>query len=180
MAPHAPDNPERPANGLTPWEELIQQRTKPTDYLGRWVDTGLRLSRDLTEKSIREGEIGRIHSAKVIVLVAWSIPRRLGSDASDVELALDKRRARRVAHALDQSLLSWTKKPPKVKPDENDRRAGAQLDWIEFVGHHALGVQDSLRLVATWSMRNDQEVWGRSAVVRLNNELHWVSYALRD
>jgi hypothetical protein len=66
------------------------------------------------------GEAARIARALALVRVTGSIPRRLGIDATDEELAIDKKRARRTAWALQQSLGCWGKKL-KIKPDEEIR-----------------------------------------------------------
>jgi hypothetical protein len=72
------------------------------------------------------------------------------------------------------------KKIPQLPLDDEIRVEGAQLDWKEFETAHLNVVQERLRSVATWAIRNQEHRWGRSAVVRLENEINWLTYALRD
>jgi hypothetical protein len=58
--------------------------------------------------------------------------------------------------------------------------AGAQIVWATWVEAYIMIVQTELRIWATWAIVNDQEIWGRRAVVKLENELNWITYALRD
>lgn len=56
------------------------------------------------------------------------VPRRLGGDATDKELADDKRMARRVKHRLQTALDDWPDKLPEVPPDGT----GARLKWVDW------------------------------------------------
>lgn len=149
-------------------------------YLGGFYDADLEAPADLSAEVITGDEIGRLSSALAIVLVATSLPRRLGGDASDADLALDKRRGRRVGHALSQSLRSWAGKLPTLEMTNDVRKTGAQLDWARFREEHATQVMTRLRLIATWGIRSGNQDYAKSACVRLQNELSWVEYALRD
>jgi hypothetical protein len=60
------------------------------------------------------------------------------------------------------------------------RQAGAQLDWARFREEHAAHLNARLRLVATWALMTSNDGFGKTAVVKLRNEINWVSYALRD
>jgi len=123
---------------------------------------------------------GRLVSALALVFVAGSISRRLGSEADDEELALDKKRAKRVNHALRQSLGSWIRKLPPIEVDDKTRQEGAQLDWVLFVEAHITQLKSEIRFVASWAIKNDEIKWGKSAVVKLENEIRWLTYAMRD
>jgi len=181
MAPHGPIDEKRPDTAESLGNGLYNSLQIPNgDFLERFYDSALRLPRRATSQQLASSEAERIAYQLALVLVASSIPRRLGGDADREELALDKKRCRRVAHALDQSLHSWDRRPKFTFDEEVVRIHGAQLDWLEFAADHALRIDASRRLVATWSIRNSELRWGRTALVRLNNELSWMSYALRD
>jgi hypothetical protein len=151
-----------------------------TGFLERWFDAGISLPDALDRKTLRGDESKRIGYSLVLVTITGSIPRRLGGDATDEDLAIDKKRSRRVAHVLQQSLVTWSPKPPKVLVDEALKREGAQLEWSLFQEDHTIKVEASLRTIATWAIMNDDRLWGRSAVVALENELRWMYYAMRD
>lgn len=150
-----------------------------TSYLGEHYDPGLDISRIKSREELEDRQINRISRELAVILVTLSIPRRLGADADETELAIDKKRARRVAHALSKALTGWTKRPPQVTVDDEIRRLGAQLNWTSWQPAVTGTIEEQRRCVATYAIRSGQERWGKSAIVRLNNELKWVEYALR-
>jgi hypothetical protein len=150
-----------------------------TNYLGEHYDPGLDISGIGSREDLEKKQINRINRELAVILVTASIPRRLGPDADETELALDKKRGRRVAHALHQALTGWTKRPPQVTLDDEIRRLGAQLNWTSWQPAVLRSIEEQRRCVATYAVRSGQERWGKSAIVRLNNELKWVEYALR-
>ena len=85
-----------------------------------------------------------------------------------------------VMHALVQSYKGWQTREPKRLESEEIRIAGANLQWEAFGPAHHTSVLARMRLVATYAIKADDHKWGRSAVTRLENEIRWVSYALRD
>lgn len=85
-----------------------------------------------------------------------------------------------MGHALTQSLKGWTKRPPPLKSDDGLRRESAQLDWVTWREAHLTEIQNRLCYVATWAINSEEDRWGRSVVVKLENEINWVTYALRD
>lgn len=149
-------------------------------YLERWYDAELALPEGATPATLTAGEVARIGRALSIVVVAGTIPRRLGGDADDDQLALDRKRARRTGHALRQALGGWVKRVPQLQLDDEIRRLGAQLDWESFGTSHRNEIKARLALCATFAIQANEKRWGKSAVVNLENELNWFTYALRD
>jgi len=174
------DSPGVPGGGLEAWKDEIQLPTKPSGFLELWYDAGLALPKGIDREKLISNEIERITHALIIVTVAGTIPRRLGGEATDEELAVDKKRAKRVGHVLRQSLASWTKTDVELELTDRNKKDGAQLEWALFAVEHCTQVKSELRLVATWALQNEEARWGRSAVVYLENELRWIIYALRD
>ena len=152
----------------------------PVGFLEQHFDGDLSTNGVESREELERRQIERIERALSIILVAGVIPRRLGGDASDEELALDRKRARRAAHALTNSLKGWTRKSPKPPLNDKIRMDGAQLIWADWEAKHLAAVEHELRLCATWALRNEEIRWGRSAVVALTNELRWVSFSQRD
>lgn len=148
-------------------------------YLGQHFDAGLDVTGIRSREDLEERQVDRLKLALAVVLITSSIPRRLGSDATAEELALDKKRARRTAHALQKSLASWTKKM-ELPMDDEIRAQGAQMNWTPWQEAFLSNLADQVRCVATWSVTHGEESWGKSAIVRLTNEQNWVTYALRD
>jgi hypothetical protein len=151
-----------------------------TPFLARYFDPALEIPAKLdTTGSIEDRQIERLTIALSVVVLAGTIPRRLGGEATDEDLALDKKRSKRVGHALQQSLRSWKKRSVKLPLTDEIRRAAAQIDWTKWGEAHLTSLSSEQKLVSTWAMRNEQEAWGKRAIVRLDNEVNWITYALR-
>jgi hypothetical protein len=154
-----------------------------TTFLARYHDPALELPEVARGPDLEAIEVSRISRALAVVLIAGSIPKRLGGDASDEELALDKKRAKRTSYALTKSLRGWVGDvdlSSMVQANPAIRSEGATIDWAKFKSAHLTTLQDRLRLFATFAINEGQERWGKSMIVRLENEVNWVSYALRD
>lgn len=150
-----------------------------TEYLNRYFDPELTPPKT-TIADLTNRQVDRLTKALVVVIHAGSIPRRLGGEATDIDLALDRKRARRVGWSVKQSLNGWSKKAPKLPIDEELRIIGAQLIWSSWYEEYMTTLTNETRLVVTWSILNDEQRWGRSAVVKFENEQNWVSYAMRS
>jgi hypothetical protein len=100
------------------------------DYLERYYDSGMSLPRYENREAIERAEEQRIARTLAVVVVAGSMPRRIGA-ASDEELRADKQTARRLSHALQQSLRGWSSRPifEIVTLDDKVRRDGATVEW---------------------------------------------------
>lgn len=151
-----------------------------SSYLGRHFDASLDLSAIGSREDLEDRQIERLSRALATVVVSQTIPRRLGGDATDEELALDKKRARRMAWGIQQALRGWTKRPPTPEVSDEIRRAGAQLNWKTWLESYLVDLNQQIRCVATWALTKGDESWGKSAIVKLENELKWIDYALRD
>jgi hypothetical protein len=64
--------------------------------------------------------------------------------------------------------------------EEEVQREGAQIDWKQWGEAHLSDLLIELRMVTTWALRNGEEMWGKHAVVKLENETNWIGYALRE
>lgn len=149
-------------------------------YLARHYDPALEIDHIAAREDLEREQVDRLKRSLAIVLMASSIPRRLGADASDDELALDKKRARRTSHALKQALTGWSKRPGDLPMNDGIRIEGAQTSWQGWAEAHVASIKVQLRVVSTYAVKKDEEPWGKSAVVKLENEINWVTYALRD
>lgn len=151
-----------------------------SSFLARFYDPALPIEGIGSREEIERQVVERIVRALSVTIIAGTTPRRLGGDAMDDELAMDKKRARRFGHVLGQSLKQWTKKRPDLPLDKAVRIEGAQIKWETWKDKQCADIAAQLRLVATWSVQKDEEKWGKSAVVKLENELKWMEYAFRD
>jgi hypothetical protein len=149
-------------------------------FLSRFYDPALDISGIGSREELERRQLDRISRALSVAILAGTTPRRLGGDATDEELALDKKRARRAGHGLGQALKQWTKRKIDLPLDGDVRSEGAMLSWSTWKDRHLSALQYELRLVATWAVQKEEETWGKSAIVKLENELKWTDYAFRD
>lgn len=154
--------------------------TRNNTFLQRFFDPALEPPAVESSESLENHQIDRLARSQSVVILAGAIPRRLGAEATDIELALDRKRAKRMAHALGQSLKGWTKKNVPLPLTDELRMEGAQVVWESWASDHLVAIQAELRTLATWAVLHEQEKWGRSCVVRLENERNWVEHAMRD
>jgi hypothetical protein len=78
-----------------------------------------------------EQQIDRIGRGIVQCQEVIDVPRRLGGDATDKELADDKRIARRVKFRLEEALREWVDEPMWAGLPTPDG-SGARLDWAAW------------------------------------------------
>jgi hypothetical protein len=132
--------------------------------------------KDEKAAGLAKQERERLTRACALIDGVKAIPRRIGAEATGEELAADKKRARRVRWALSQALDSWG---GPVREKQDVAKEAAQLDWNTWWGEQQVHLNNRIVYIATWGIKRNQERWAKSAVVKLNNELHWVSYAMR-
>lgn len=153
-------------------------------FLSEWYDPGLETDPKDTVESITAAEISRLARQASVAGLALGIPRRLGGEADSDELALDKKRAKRVIHVLVQCLNSWKGNGNPEGPfpmDDGIRMEAAQIIWPDWCESHTVWLRNRLRYVVTWGRQNNvDEKAIKKMATRLRNELGWVSYALRD
>lgn len=145
--------------------------------LDPYHDPALDVDLTVSVEDLAAHEQARLAACVATVAVTGAMPRRL-SNATRDELALDKKRARRVLHVLRQSLAAWG--GTEREPTGEERSAGAQLDWQPWCEAHQVEVQARLKYVATWGKKTGNLRFAKTAVVRLKQELEWMAYALRD
>lgn len=150
------------------------------NFLLQWYDPDLAIKDGETKDAINKEEVERLATLYWIAITAHAIPRRVGSEANQDELAADKQRCRRVAHAAEQLVLMWSgrKTVPTISADIT--RQAAQVNWEAWWAEHSVWLANRLRYIATWAQKEDRnDKWAKGAAVRLNNEAKWMSYALR-
>jgi hypothetical protein len=150
-------------------------------YLTDWNDPGMEVGKE-APKELAEQECVRLARQLAIVTAAGEIPRRIGADASAEELALDKRRSKRVAHVLRQNLTAWSGKKTANLPSGGEiQREAAILDWEKWAAEHQAWLLNRTRYIVTLCFKNNgDEKFAKGAVVKLTNETNWLKYALRD
>ena len=150
-------------------------------FLQQFIDPGLKVSKSDTPETLSRKEVERLNELYAVASAALTIPRRLGGDADDAELAKDKQSCRRVMHVAEQCLKAWN---TQVKPvtSSSISKLAAQVQWTRWLGEHKAYLDQRIRYIATWQYNfgAEHERWAKGALTRLANEQRWLEYALRD
>lgn len=128
-----------------------------------------------TKATITKAEVDRLNRLLSIAATAQELPRRLGADASDEELAADVTRCKRVGHVASQLLAAWGGKKTPV----NVKQEAATVLWGIWWADHNIWLRNRKVYIASWAMSGGDERWAKTAIVRLTNEERWLEYALR-
>jgi len=76
---------------------------------------------------------------------------------------------------------SWGEQEGLMRtPAEEESRAGAQVNWIDWWAEQRRYLERMRKTVATHGKRNSKQKEAKKAVTRFCNEIEWLSYALRD
>jgi hypothetical protein len=149
-------------------------------YLASYIDPGLAIDTTLTKEDIVKEEVDRLSRLYTIANVAADIPRRIGGEATREELAKDKSRCRRVAHVAFQCARSWSNRKTVTLADDVGQEA-AQVVWARWYEEHRVFLHTRLNYIASWAYATGvSDKWTKKAIVRLNNEVRWLEYAMRD
>lgn len=149
-------------------------------YITDHLDLKLTVSPNDSADKFRAAEIERLQQLAAVMRAAAMHPRRLGGDAMPEELALDKKRSKRVLHVVEKSLALWGGEPAAW---DQARQVAATLKWEDWWSEHERRIQSRQRYIATWCHRygdqNGDIKWCNSALSKLSSELQWIAYALR-
>jgi hypothetical protein len=149
-------------------------------FLHAYIDPKITVRADDSAEAITRSERERLQQLYAVALAAASHPRRLGGDAMPEELALDKKRSKRIAHAVGNLLRDWQVEPQEYPDATKD---AAIINWLRWWSAHEQYLLARQRYIATWCHRygdsNGDIRWAKSAVTRLNNELKHLSNAMR-
>jgi len=151
-----------------------------TRYLDQYFDPTLELEESLTKDVLVDDQLDRLVTQYHMAAVAEHVPRRL-SEATRDELSLDKKRSRRIKHVLFTSAASWGASDQLMRDhSEEERKAGAQVNWVDWFAEQRRYLERTRRVVATWAKKTGNVKDGKKMVTRISNEIEWLSYALRD
>lgn len=149
-------------------------------YIAGHLDLKLTVRATDSAAAIQTQEIERLQQLVAVMTAAATHPRRLGGDATAEELALDKKRAKRVLYIAEKCLSMWGGEPA---PFDEATRIAATLRWEDWWSEHERRIQQRQRYIATWCHRygdqNGDIKWTNQALTRLTSELKWLVYALR-
>jgi hypothetical protein len=149
-------------------------------FLAEYLDLAITVRAEDSAEIINAAEVERLQHLVAVLQAAAAHPRRLGGDAMPEELAQDKKRAKRLAHAAAQALKGWG---GETASWEDASKVAATINFEEWWGEHERRIRSRQRYIATWCHRygnnNGDARWCNSAIVRLENELKWFKHALR-
>jgi hypothetical protein len=146
-------------------------------FLTSYYDPNLTLIEGLTPGKITAEEQRRLSRQVAVIQAAAKIPRRLGPESAPEDMALDKKRCRRVAHALEQPLAKWGGSVNSATDINSD---AARLDWPTWTAEQRVYINNRIRYIATMGILQPGNLsWAKQAVTRLQNELQLIEYAIR-
>ena len=138
-------------------------------YLDRYAVSGLMTDETLTPERLSIIEAARLSSGVATVAYYLALPDRT---------AAERRRGRRVEHALAQSLVAWGERPGDYPSNDDVQRAALRLEWARWYEAYDLAVIERITYVASWALATSHERFGKSALVKLTNERGWVARAV--
>lgn len=132
------------------------------------VDTTAEMDPEFDLETWQAKQIARLHGIACMANHASGIPRRLGEDASPVELGIDKRFSRKLRNLCLSLIKDQWRTPEAVKdiqkqmvghvftaiPDDAEwqpdymRPEGAQVNWYEFLDEHVITVREQAAYMA--------------------------------
>ena len=148
-----------------------------SSYLMQHYDPGIPVGEE-TNKELEKEEQERLHHLWSVASVSVVIPRRLGGDASREELASDKKISKRVGWAAVQSYRAWGGTRKTANRDAEVEKEGAQVRWEKWWPEHEAWLIQRRQYYATRGLKRDP-LWAKSAIVKINNEIDWLNYAMR-
>ncbi len=143
-------------------------------FLDEYVDEELEVDEGWKSEDEQARQVGRLSRCVAVILVAHSMPRRLGGGASDEELRADKLMARRVGSRLSNSLTVWAGGALDVSDDAQVpevKQEGAQIEWSKWWAEHRRKVEVEIYRVATTCRKLGHKREGNVMVNRLLNEI---------
>ena len=111
---------------------------------------------------------------------AYAIPRRLGGEATPVDLSQDKRFAKKFTNRYVMILQLWDGHPADVtEAVDSDAQGGdsdyssiaATVDWHEYAKQIVRQVRDDLKLVAAYGLKEGNRKVANKFANRLLNEI---------
>lgn len=157
---------------------MLQSRNRAwmSSFLAQWLDPGLKIPEEETADKITRAERERLSRLAAVAKAAGSMPRRLGGDANAKELASDKQYCRRIEHVATQCATAWG---GALQVSGDVGREAAIVKWDKWCQDHKVWLTNRMKYIATWASNGGDPKFAKSALVKLQNELRWVEYAMR-
>lgn len=147
------------------------------DFLAQYYDPALNVN-GLDPQLVEHQERERLKRLLAMATSAAIHPRRV--DGTPDEVAEDKRRSKRVAHAFAQSLVAWGEAEPRGIATQDIQSEAARVEWVSWSQRQRAQLELRIREIVTASFKNTIDPrWTKRAVVRYLNEIKWLEHALR-
>lgn len=168
------------------------------DHVLRYADPNYEVPENWTTERLTLIEGKRVAKSAYVARIAVDVPRRLGIEASGLELAADKKLSRRIAYVY-YSL--WTRFvnaehaplpvgvcpddliPPKswqalhtlALADPDYRREGATVLWEDWWAELSPRLHARRMVLASLALARNEPAWGYRMCVNLTDEINWIN-----
>jgi hypothetical protein len=146
--------------------------------LDTYYNPDLEIDKSMTPEVRDKIEIDRCLADWSRAALAAAIPRRVENGTRE-ELALDKKRSRRMQHVAAQCIGMWGGDIP-TEPDDALAKEGAQVLWVPWWEERDALLLTRMTYAATWAKKTNQLQYGKSALQHFINERDWYRYAIRS
>lgn len=151
------------------------------NFLEQWFDGALEVNEDFSWDQLIDEQIERLFRQGATSLLIAGMKRRLGGEATPVELRKDKKLARKVFHRSVALLRQWSSEKESYNYADVEEYANthasdlqplaAQLDWKDFFSNHRREMNDALRICATHAIKTGNQEYANPICNRFYNEL---------
>lgn len=148
-------------------------------YLADLIDTGLPEIQQYDPEEERDKHLQRLANQAAVGFLAEEIPRRLGKDATPLQLARDAQFSKRFGYGAEDMLRAWgvhqkviDEKILEALEDPQNKRKAAQVDWYEEILSVIAYLRAEMRFNATHGARHRKDKQANKIVLRLENEIN--------
>lgn len=148
-------------------------------YLDNAYDSGIDPDPNWDPAKEIDKNLERLYAEAALGWNAEAIPRRLGKDATPLELKRDKAFSKRYAYGVQDLLKQWGATPSQItkaikqkQKDPKLRSKAAQIDWEDHIYQLCAILRHEMRYTATNGRHHNEDKAANAILLRLDNEIN--------
>lgn len=149
------------------------------EYLLTYIDLGIAPANTYDPEQITHKHFQRLTKEAAIGWLIADHKRRLGANATPIELARDVKMGKRYAYGAEDILRAWGHPQTRINiatsehlRNKDVKAKAAQLDWEDHIYQLVAYLRYEMRFNATNATHHNVPKAGRKIVQRLENELN--------